>query len=101
MFMMTLALSLGAHGDEAATALQAAADSAAETVTEAAPLAYDAFMESAPAAMFTVNNLWILISAALVFIMHLGFASVESGLTQSKTRSTFCSRMCSWFAWDY
>lgn len=84
MFMMTLALALGAHGDEAATALQATADSAVESVTEAAPLAYDAFMESPPAAMFTVNNLWILISAALVFIMHLGFASVESGLTQSK-----------------
>ncbi|MFO7446642.1 MAG: ammonium transporter [Ignavibacteriaceae bacterium] len=34
--------------------------------------------------IFTVNNLWMMISAGLVFIMHLGFASVESGLTQSK-----------------
>ncbi len=33
---------------------------------------------------FTINNLWMMISAALVFIMHLGFATVESGLTQSK-----------------
>ena len=33
---------------------------------------------------FTVHNLWILIAAALVFIMHLGFASLESGLTRSK-----------------
>lgn len=46
---------------------------------------YEAFMASgADAAMFTVNNLWILISAALVFIMHLGFSTVESGLCQKK-----------------
>ena len=34
--------------------------------------------------MFTINNLWILISAFLVFMMHLGFATLESGLTRSK-----------------
>lgn len=34
--------------------------------------------------MFTVNNLWILLAAILVFIMHLGFACLESGLTRSK-----------------
>ena len=34
--------------------------------------------------MFTVNNLWMMIAAALVFIMHLGFATVESGLTRAK-----------------
>ncbi|GAA5482311.1 ammonium transporter [Haloferula sargassicola] len=45
---------------------------------------YDAFMAGSDAAMFTVNNLWILLSAALVFIMHLGFCSVESGLCQKK-----------------
>ncbi|MFQ3576568.1 MAG: ammonium transporter [Cytophagales bacterium] len=33
---------------------------------------------------FTVNNLWMMISAGLVFIMHLGFASLETGLTRSK-----------------
>jgi Amt family ammonium transporter len=33
---------------------------------------------------FSVNNLWICISAALVFIMHLGFLTLESGLTQKK-----------------
>lgn len=33
---------------------------------------------------FTVSNLWTLIAAALVFVMHLGFATLESGLTQSK-----------------
>ncbi len=35
-------------------------------------------------AKFTVNNLWILLSAALVFIMHLGFSTLESGLAQKK-----------------
>lgn len=35
-------------------------------------------------AFFTVSNLWLLISAGLVFIMHLGFATLETGLTQSK-----------------
>lgn len=33
---------------------------------------------------FSTNNLWLMISAALVFIMHLGFAGVEAGFTQAK-----------------
>jgi Amt family ammonium transporter len=45
---------------------------------------YAAFMETPGAAFFTISNLWLLIAAALVFIMHLGFATVESGLSQSK-----------------
>jgi len=35
-------------------------------------------------AEFTANNLWLMIAAGLVFIMHLGFASLESGLTRAK-----------------
>lgn len=34
--------------------------------------------------VFTVNNLWIMLAGMLVFIMHLGFATLESGLTRSK-----------------
>ncbi len=34
--------------------------------------------------MFTISNLWILIAAFLVFVMHLGFATLESGLTRAK-----------------
>ncbi len=34
--------------------------------------------------MFAVNNLWMMVSTFLVFIMHLGFATVETGLTRSK-----------------
>ena len=33
---------------------------------------------------FTVNNVWMLLCTGLVFIMHLGFATVESGLTRAK-----------------
>jgi Amt family ammonium transporter len=51
---------------------------------ESAASAYDTFMETPGADMFTVNNLWIMLAAALVFIMHLGFATLESGLTQRK-----------------
>lgn len=35
-------------------------------------------------AEFIVHNLWIMIAGMLVFIMHLGFATLESGLTRSK-----------------
>ncbi len=31
-----------------------------------------------------INNVWIIMSAALVFLMHAGFACVEAGFTQSK-----------------
>ncbi len=34
--------------------------------------------------MFTINNIWMLISVFLVFIMHLGFATLETGLTRPK-----------------
>jgi len=34
--------------------------------------------------MFTVNNTWMMVSIFLVFIMHLGFAMVETGLTRAK-----------------
>jgi Amt family ammonium transporter len=44
----------------------------------------DAFKASAGYGLFTTNNLWMMIAAALVFIMHLGFATVETGLTRSK-----------------
>ena len=46
--------------------------------------AEEASAPTAGDAMFTINNLWLLISAFLVFIMHLGFSTLESGLTQKK-----------------
>jgi len=33
---------------------------------------------------FWLNNVWVLLAAFLVFVMHLGFAALESGLTRSK-----------------
>ena len=34
--------------------------------------------------LFTVNNLWMMVSTLLIFIMHLGFATLEAGLTRAK-----------------
>ena len=62
--------------DEAATAASEASD----------PMSgYSKFIENGNAtSTFETSNLWILIAAFLVFIMHLGFSTLESGLTQSK-----------------
>lgn len=34
--------------------------------------------------IFTINNIWMMICTFLVFIMHLGFATLEAGLTRAK-----------------
>ncbi len=34
--------------------------------------------------MFVANNVWMMVATFLVFIMHLGFATLESGLVQTK-----------------
>jgi Amt family ammonium transporter len=39
---------------------------------------------AADIALFTANNVWMMICAALVFLMHLGFSTLESGLCRSK-----------------
>ena len=67
--------STGALAAEEAAA-EAAAEAVAETAEETAP--------AEPDAMFTVNNTWMMVSTFLVFIMHLGFATVESGLCRAK-----------------
>lgn len=36
------------------------------------------------AATYVANNTWMLVATFLVFIMHLGFATLEAGLTRSK-----------------
>ena len=40
--------------------------------------------EAANAATFVANNVWMMLCAGLVFIMHLGFAMLESGLARAK-----------------
>ncbi len=49
-----------------------------------APTAAFAQDEGVTAEMFAVNNTWMLVATFLVFIMHLGFACLEAGLTQAK-----------------
>lgn len=72
----------------AAAAPAAAPEPAPAPAAAAAPAPAEAPAEPAASGpsveLFTTNNLWMMIAASLVFIMHLGFACVESGLTQSK-----------------
>lgn len=44
--------------------------------------------------LFTVNNLWILIATVLVFIMHLGFAALESGFVRKKNTVNILFKNC-------
>jgi ammonium transporter, Amt family len=44
----------------------------------------DAARVTAASATYVANNTWMLVATFLVFIMHLGFASLEAGLTRSK-----------------
>lgn len=37
-----------------------------------------------PSINFITGNLWLLVATAMVFLMHLGFATLEAGLTQEK-----------------
>jgi Amt family ammonium transporter len=46
--------------------------------------ALPAFAEEVSQEMFTINNTWMMVSTFLVFIMHLGFATLEAGLTRAK-----------------
>ena len=49
-------------------------------------ISFPDFVEAATGdeAVFVANNVWMMVSTFLVFIMHLGFAMLESGLTRSK-----------------
>jgi Amt family ammonium transporter len=77
-----------AHADNHEEAAPAAEEAAAEE--EAGPVDdYQGLLDHqgdyAPAFdFFTTSMLWTCIAAALVFLMHLGFATLESGLCQQK-----------------
>ena len=47
------------------------------------PVAADA-SASAASIDFVAGNLWLLVATAMVLLMHLGFATLEAGLTQEK-----------------
>ncbi len=57
------------------------ADAATATATVAAEAA-EALPEVTPT--FTVNNVWMMLCIGLVFLMHLGFATLEAGLCRAK-----------------
>lgn len=51
---------------------------------EAGFATYEEFQSSPGFVKFMIDNLWVLLCAFLVFIMHLGFATVESGMNAAK-----------------
>jgi Amt family ammonium transporter len=72
--------------ESATTVVETTAVVVEEVAVEEEPSPIDKYWDgkTGDLALFTVNNLWICIAAALVFLMHLGFSCVETGLTQSK-----------------
>lgn len=102
LWLAVLCLGLAAagtlHAEEAAAAPEIDEDLAA--LIEKHGPAFD---------FFTISNLWVLIAAALVFTMHLGFATLESGLCQSKNtvnilfKNVFiiCMGVVTYAAWGF
>lgn len=83
LFSYTLPVHADDHGETPAVA-DSLADAEAGPVDDYNEL-LEAQGEYAPAYdFFTTSMLWTLIAAALVFLMHLGFATLESGLCQRK-----------------
>ncbi|MGJ3242684.1 MAG: ammonium transporter [Opitutales bacterium] len=102
MAFLVLGSSLYAQEEEAAEAM-AAAEEAVEAV-EAEPAFpgeadYMALIEAQGDTayafdFFTTSMLWTVIAAALVFLMHLGFATLEAGLTQAKNTVNILFKNC-------
>ena len=76
-----LAFAPHCFGQDVAPAAEAVAAAAADAPKYAD---YAAFQASPDYTLFTLNNVWMMVAAALVFFMNLGFACVETGLTRSK-----------------
>ncbi len=55
-----------------------------EQLNEVTPEMLNEVLIAANEAKFIANNLWLLVATVLVFIMHLGFATLEAGLVQKK-----------------
>lgn len=64
---------------------------------------------TAETALFTANSVWMAVATFLVFIMHLGFATVESGMCQSKNTTNIlfkntlipCLGLLTYAAWGF
>lgn len=50
----------------------------------ATPVELQTITEAIQVNAFTTNNLWLLVAATLVFMMHLGFSSLEAGFVRKK-----------------
>ncbi len=72
LFTLDLSVQLSGILGDAGTAAVLETAEVSQTVSEGAQ------------ALFTANNVWMMLATALVFIMHLGFAGVEAGFTQAK-----------------
>ena len=84
LFSYALPVHADDHEEEAAVEEAAAEEPEAGPVDDYNEL-LEAQGEYAPAYdFFTTSMLWTVIAAALVFLMHLGFATLESGLCQKK-----------------
>jgi Amt family ammonium transporter len=72
-------------------------------------LKLEAATAMAQEAKFMTNNAWMMLATGLVFIMHLGFATVESGLARSKNTVnilfkntlTPCLGLLMYYAWGF
>ena len=70
-----------------------------ELMTSASPEAIQAIYDNVWASTkaltpWLVHNIWVLIAAFLVFLMHLGFCSLESGLCQKKNVVNILFKNC-------
>jgi Amt family ammonium transporter len=82
--LFSYAVPVHADDHEEAAPEEAAAEEEAGPVDDYMEL-LEAQGDYAPAYdFFTTSMLWTVIAAALVFLMHLGFATLESGLCQQK-----------------
>ncbi len=88
--LLTLMVSLGALFIGSSSFAQSPGDAMEVITTVYEAPALDEDLEAMMALhgpafdFFTVSNLWTLIAAGLVLLMHLGFATLESGLCQAK-----------------
>lgn len=65
-------------------ALSVAPAIAQDGANAADAIAQQTDVAAVPTTALVVDNLWMLMAACLVFVMHLGFSCVESGLTRAK-----------------
>jgi len=84
VFPLTMAMVSLAGTAMATEGVAEVAGAAAEVAGVAAGVAGAAAEVTGAAATYVANNTWMLVATFLVFIMHLGFATLEAGLCRAK-----------------